>query len=147
MQKIIQKAKELYVKYENIILYVFFGGLTTVVSFATHFLTRFLGGNLSMAVTISWICAVTFAFFTNKFWVFKSKSVTPLKFLREAGLFYAARLASLLIEQAIMLIFADYLDWNELLTKIGAQVIILIMNYAFSKFIVFKKSHKSGSSK
>ena len=72
----IEKIKGIYKKHEALILYVFFGGLTTLVSWITHFGAReFLSTSVRVATVFSWVCAVTFAFITNKKYVFKSKAV------------------------------------------------------------------------
>lgn len=140
MKKLLEFIKSTYHKYEDIVLYVIFGGLTTVVSFVTHFGSEYLFHvNTNTAVVISWICAVTFAFFTNKKWVFKSKTNTKSAFAREFFSFYAARLFSLGVESLIMFIFVQKLSYNELLFKILANVVVLILNYVFSKLIIFKK--------
>ncbi len=167
------KIKKIYTKHEALILYVFFGGLTTVVSWITHFGARnFLSASVVVATVFSWVCAVTFAFITNKKYVFKSKAVNFNDLLRQIGLFFAARLVSLGVEALIMFLCADKykhtfiklfrLDrieygkglfklellstadkLNELIFKIFiASVIVLIMNYAFSKAVVFRKKAK-----
>jgi len=153
-----EKLKQLYHKYEDIIRYVFFGGLTTVVSFASHFIARFAGAELpdeitlaslqaaldnsavsaTLATTISWICAVTFAFVTNKIFVFRSREKGK-GIIREALMFYGARLTSYWVEVLMMFLLVTKMGINELLIKVMAQVVILVMNYLFSKFIVFKK--------
>ena len=169
------KIKELYKKYEALILYVFFGGLTTLVSWVTHFGARnFLNVSVGTATFFSWVCAVTFAFVTNKKYVFKSKAGDFNDLLRQIWLFFAARLVSLGVEWVIMYFCADRfrntfiklfrLDrieygkglfkmellstpekLNELIFKLFfASVIILVMNYAFSKVVVFRKKGKSG---
>lgn len=137
----------IYEKYRELIMYVFVGGLTTVISFASHFLTYYLtydllelgkGLSVGMSVTVSWLCAVTFAFFTNKSWVFRSQTATKSSFWREFLLFYAARLASLAIEQIFMEITVTRLEFNQFWMKIAVQIIILVINYLFSKLVIFK---------
>lgn len=161
-----EKIKALYHKYEDIIRYVFFGGLTTVVSFASHFIARFAGAELpqeltirsikaaldnslvsaELATTISWVCAVTFAFFTNKIFVFRSKEKGK-GILREALMFYGARLTSYWVEVLMMFVFVTKMEINELLIKILAQGVILAMNYLFSKFIVFRRKKEPDGEK
>ena len=93
-----EKIKELYTKYKEVINYLIFGVLTTVVSLATKYLLLFTildaenGVQLQIAVIISWIVACTFAYITNRIWVFESKSKEVIK---EAIKFYASRLATL----------------------------------------------------
>lgn len=147
MIKLPERLKTLYTRHESVILYIFFGGLTTLVSFATHFSTRFLGGSVEVATTVSWICAVLFAFFTNRKWVFNSPTKGTAAFFRQLVSFFGARLFSFLVELAIMTVFVNFLHYNELLIKIAANVVVLILNYILSKFLVFRKkttaAHKS----
>ena len=138
----INKIKELYFKYKEIINYLIVGGLTTVVSLATYYacVLTFLDPNdgiqLQAANVISWICAVTFAYFTNRRFVFESKNENMLK---EAAAFFAARVGTLLMEMGIMYVSVTCLGFNDKIMKIVAQVIIIIANYIFSKFLVFNK--------
>lgn len=135
--------RKLYFRYEDLILYLIFGGLTTVVSFITQFVPAFFLGTGAAATifctTFSWICAVTFAFFTNKKYVFKSKTSTRHAFWMEFFSFYGARLVSYFLELGIMLVFATWLGFNYYFVKVCAQVFIVLSNYLFSKLFVFKK--------
>lgn len=140
-----EKIKELYTKYKEVINYLIFGVLTTVVSLATKYLLLFTildaenGVQLQIAVIISWIVACTFAYITNRIWVFESKSKEVIK---EAIKFYASRLATLGLEMLIMFIFVTALGLNTRMWVIAwtifAQVVIVIGNYVLSKLIVFK---------
>ena len=140
-----EQIKELYTKYKEVINYLIFGVLTTVVSLATKYLLLFTildaenGVQLQIAVIISWIVACTFAYITNRIWVFESKSKEVIK---EAIKFYASRLATLGLEMLIMFIFVTALGLNTrmwvIVWTIFAQVVIVIGNYVLSKLIVFK---------
>lgn len=140
-----EKIKELYTKYKEVINYLIFGVLTTVVSLATKYLLLFTildaenGVQLQIAVIISWIVACTFAYITNRIWVFESKSKDVVK---EAIKFYVSRLATLGLEMLIMFIFVTALGLNTrmwvIVWTIFAQVVIVIGNYVLSKLIVFK---------
>jgi putative flippase GtrA len=150
MNKIIRKIvsffpkpiREFYEKHESILLYLFYGFLTTVVSFAAQFLCNFLGANTQIATIISWICAVTFAFFVNKFYVFESNKKDGKTVFREVSQFYAARIVSGVFEIVFLTVTVDYLGLNVYVFKLIAQIIIVITNYIFSKFVVFKKKEK-----
>lgn len=139
---------------KEIINYIIFGVLTTVVNFAVFWLfNRLLGGDFYLASNvIAWIVAVAFAYITNKIWVFESKVTTVKGILLEVGEFFLARLFSLGVEEAGLLIFVDLLKFKnlsfelftfaitgEMLSKIILAVIVVILNYIFSKFIIFKK--------
>lgn len=144
-----QKIIELYKKYEEIVNYLIFGVLTTVVSLATKYLLLFTildaknSIQLQIAVIVSWITACTFAYVTNRIWVFKSKSKNILK---EAISFFAARLATLGLEMLIMFVFVTALGLNSnlwvIVWTLVSQVLIIIGNYVLSKLLVFKKEKK-----
>ena len=134
--------KELYLKYKEIINYLIFGVLTTVVSLATYYgltltiLNPDKALELQIANIISWIAAVTFAYFTNRKWVFENKEKAKIK---EASKFYLSRVGTLLIDMALMFIFVTKLGVNDKIMKLVVQVVVTILNYVFSKFIVFRE--------
>ena len=136
----IEKIKALCLKYKEILLYLIFGGLTTVVSILSFWLAyNVLGIHELIATVVSWICAVTFAYLTNAKWVFESKPANRQERLREVVSFFAGRLATLGVEELLMLIFVTWLGFNGLLVKLVAQVVVVILNYVISKLFVFKK--------
>ena len=143
----INKIKELYKKYEEIINYVIVGACTTVVSIASYYFFRYLvftrdsNFDIQVCTVISWILAVLFAFVTNKKYVFKSKEKGKTGII-EMFKFYLSRLTTLLIEMVSMYILTDLININDKLSKILVQFIILVLNYLFSKIFVFKKSGK-----
>jgi len=148
------KIKSLYQKHREVVAYLFFGGLTTLVSFATLFaadylFTRFspelLGRVTTPAAVLSWICAVTFAFFVNKLFVFRNKSAKKTDWLKQAVMFYCARLATLAFEVVFLFVMVDVLGFNLLLMKVIEQVFIIIGNYLLSKFLIFRKKQNKGS--
>ena len=140
-----QKIKELYLKYKEIINYLIFGVLTTIVSLATKYLLLFTildasnAFQLQIAVVISWVTACLFAYITNRIWVFESKSKEIIK---EMVKFFASRLATLGMEMLIMFIFVTALGLNSdmwvVVWTLVSQVVIIIGNYILSKLIVFK---------
>lgn len=130
----------IYKKYKEQLLYLFFGGLTTVISIVTFaVLCKGLGWNEHISNVISWILAVSFAFVTNRIWVFDAKTEGAAAFLRQMASFFGGRLATLGVEELILLVFITWLGWNEMLVKIAAQVIIIVLNYVISKLWIFKK--------
>lgn len=142
-----QCIQKLYYKYESGLLYIFFGGLTTLVSIGTQYLAAWLGASTALATTISWICAVTFAFFTNRTCVFKSTVSDKRGVLREAAQFFGARLFSYFLELGFMVVTVDVLGLNQYIMKLIAQIFVLILNYVFSKFIIFAKKKTKGDDK
>ena len=121
-----------YKKNKEILLYLFFGGLTFLVSIISYaFLNIQIGWNALIANIGSWILAVSFAYVTNRVWVFDSNAETTS--------FIGGRVATLVIEELILFIFITNLGMNSMLVKIVAQVIVIVLNYVISKLIVFKK--------
>lgn len=134
---------KIYKKYEELINYLIIGILTTIVSLATYYLLTLtiLDANnkvyLQIANIISWIACVTFAYFTNRKYVFKVKNKSNIK---EVINFYLSRISTLLIDMIIMYVFVSILKFDNRIVKLIAQVVIIILNYILSKFIVFKSS-------
>lgn len=141
-----KKIISIYKKYEEIINYIIVGGLTTLVSLGSKWILLFTvleassPLELQIAVIISWICAVSFAYITNRIFVFKSSNKNILK---EITSFFGARTLTLLLEMVIMWFFVTLLKMNSdtwvLIWTILSQFIILVLNYVFSKIFVFKK--------
>ena len=141
---------ELLKKYKSLILYVIFGGLTTVVDWSISFLLYYLWGDaidatpilLHGANVIAWAAAVAFAYVTNRIWVFESKRRGFLPILGEMIAFAGGRVLTLLLQEAIMGVFCTWLGFNEYLFKIIAAVLVVILNYFISKLLVFRKSRR-----
>lgn len=134
-----------YQKYKEVILYIFFGGLTTLVNFAVYiFLNRFLNVYILTSNTFAFIAAVLFAYFTNKVFVFHSHNWTFKVLFLEMVAFFSARLFSFAVDTGIMYVFADRLAINDILVKIGANVIVVILNYLFSKYYIFRNKNTEG---
>ncbi|MDN6639851.1 MAG: GtrA family protein [Tetragenococcus sp.] len=137
MKQLIRRLKE-DKELQEIITYLFFGGMTTVVNFLVFFLTRNLfGWNLILSNTLSWVFSVLFAFTTNKKWVFKSKTTSIKSFLMELSKFFFYRIVSFGIDMGCMLLFIDVFKMGEFWAKLITQTIIVIANYVFSKFLIF----------
>ncbi len=149
---------KLYNKYKEVILYVVFGVLTTLVNFATFWLfTKILGEDLYLLNNaIAWIVSVIFAYITNKIWVFDSKSFNFKILVKEITSFVVARLFSFGVEELGIWLFVDVLSFGEraftifgftitgqMVAKVFLAVIVVIMNYFFSKFIIFAKKKDS----
>ncbi|MFU0831815.1 MAG: GtrA domain-containing protein [Oscillospiraceae bacterium] len=124
----------------EMILYLVFGVLTTVINLVVFEICyNHLSWSWQVANALAWILAVTFAFITNKVWVFRSKSLRKDVVLRELVSFFAARLFSLGVDYLCMWIFIDILLWSGLLAKIADNVIVVVINYIFSKLLIFRK--------
>ncbi len=139
------KIKSIIKKYEEIISYIFFGGLTTIVSLGTYYLCTITVFNpknallLQCANIISWVASVTFAYFTNRKYVFKSKETNKLK---EASKFYISRIATLIMDMGLMFLFVSIINMNDKIAKLIVQFFIVVGNYIISKFFVFRKKDK-----
>lgn len=145
--------EKFYIKNKSVLLYLFFGGLTTFVSIFTFWLAEVLirtdfdvsilghiySTKVVLSNAISWICAVLFAFFTNRIWVFNSPTDNWKDFFKQMFAFFGGRFATFLLETAILVVFVSMLDFNEMIMKVIAQIIVLVSNYIISKLIVFKK--------
>lgn len=136
-----KKIKELYLKYKEIINYLVFGGLTTVVNFVTYYITaRIIGIEEVTSSGISWFCSVLFAYITNKLFVFESKSNSKKEFFKEMISFFLARIASgILCDVGTFALMVKVFNVNDIIAKIVTQIMVVIVNYVFSKLIIFKK--------
>ncbi len=146
-----KKLQDIYYKYEEKWLYIFFGGLTTVVSFITagiakYFLERAgLGADAvsDISTAISWVCAVTFAYLTNRVWVFDSNASGKKELVKEFLSFYGGRIATFFTEIIMMRVLFSWIGINYWVAKIFANVVVLILNYVISKLFVFKKKDET----
>lgn len=131
---------ELMKKYKSFIAYAVFGVFTTIVNIATYNVCYI---NLEFSNTISniiaWVLAVTFAYLTNKVWVFDSKSWKWEVLRREVPAFISCRLATGVMDLVIMFVAVDLLGWHAMLMKLLSNILVIISNYVFSKLVIFKK--------
>ena len=147
--------KRLFNKYKELISYIFFGVLTTVVSLVSFRIFDVILGEKLYLLTnvISWIFAVIFAYITNKLWVFESKSWRAGVVIKELIGFFGARLLSLVIEEVGLWLMVEKLSMGDIsidifsfningnfIAKLILQVVVVILNYIFSKLVIFKKS-------
>ena len=145
MKKLWEICRELLKKYREQISYLVVGGLTTAVSLLTYyvctktFLNPEIPLQLQAANVISWICAVAFAYVTNRRYVFRSRAKNRVQ---EAGKFVLSRVTTLLMEMAIMWLGVTALGVNDRIVKLVAQVVIILANYVLSKLLVFRKKEK-----
>ena len=123
------------------LLYLLFGVLTTVVNYLVFWLgIRLVGEQYTLLINVvCFVVAASFAYVTNKLIVFESKSWQPAVAGREFVGFIGARLFSLLVELLFMFVTVTVLGMNEVLAKVIVQIIVVILNYVFSKRIIFRK--------
>lgn len=155
---------------KEIVTYLVFGVLTTIVNLGTFYLFKKLfisiewngifnillekaglqnaleffgeGTDYLDANLIAWVAAVIFAFVTNKLWVFESKSWKPSVAVKEFTGFMGARIFSFVVETIMMFIMITLLSWHDLIAKTIVGIVVVIINYVFSKLIIFKKKTK-----
>lgn len=124
----------------DILSYLFFGVLTTLVNYAVYLpLYNYAGLSAAASNVIAWVAAVAFAFLTNKPFVFGSHDWSLQVVLPELGKFLGCRIGSGLAETAILFLTVDLLAWNGNFWKLLTSVLVVILNYVGSKLLVFKK--------
>ena len=135
----LRRFYNLYAKYKEILLYILFGGVATVVSIGSFVICEsWLGMDALIANVISWILAVATAYATNRTWVFGSKTKGKA-FWAELVAFFSGRVLTLLMEEGILLVFVTWLGFPGVWVKVAAQIAVLVGNYFLSKLIIFKK--------
>ena len=128
-----------YNKYKEVLLYLFFGGLTTLVNIITFFVLRLFNVEIYISNLVAWIVSVLFAFITNKIIVFESDAKDKKKNIRELVSFFGFRILSLGMDMLSMYLLLQILSTGELFAKIVTNIIVVILNYIFSKLFIFKK--------
>ena len=137
------EIKNLLIKYKEQILYLFFGGCTTVVNIVVFALcSDILHMELLVSNFMAWVLAVFFAYITNKIWVFESKTETLNELVKEIGSFVFARVVTLLIDMLIMYVGVEILFINKMIIKVLANIVVIVANYVFSKLFIFKISSR-----
>lgn len=138
-----QKIIDLFKKYRELIQYGFWGVMTTLVNYIVYFgCTKLAGIDYLISNVIAWCVAVIFAFLVNKVFVFRSKAWTGKKLLWEFGSFVSARVLSGVMETALLWLFVEQLHFSDSVIKIVAGVLVIIINYFFSKLIIFRKKEE-----
>jgi len=139
----LKTMRNFFSKYQDVLLYLIFGGLTTLVNFLVYFpLYNLQGLSGAFSNVIAWLVAVIFAFLTNKPFVFQSYDWSVKTVLPEATKFVGCRILSGLMETLSIWMFVDLLRWNGNWIKIIVSVMVVILNFIFSKWIVFIKKGK-----
>ena len=129
---------EIYRKYKEIILYLIFGALTTLINVIVFYLFNdLIKIDYKISNVIAWKTSVIFAFITNKLVVFESKNKNNIG--KEITSFFIARIVSLVADMIMMIIMIDIMKFTSIIAKIISNVVVVIINYIFSKFIIFRK--------
>lgn len=135
-----EKIIDFYKKYEETVLYLFFGGATFVVSVLTYALfSAVLHWTYTLAYVVSWFLAVFFAYATNRIWVFKSEVRNKAGLFREIWQFYLARIVTGVIGWLILMFGVNLLHQNDLIWNGIQNIFVIISNYVLSKLYIFKE--------
>lgn len=138
------KLKALVLKYRNILIYIIFGLVTTVVNYLVYLpLYNFLEISAAISNMLAWFVAVIVAFFTNKPFVFQSNDWSLKTVIPEMFRFFAMRVASGLTETVIIFVTVDICHWNGNIWKIITSILVIVLNYIASRFFVFHKNEKA----
>lgn len=136
----IEKLRSLIEKYWDVLSYLFFGVLTTVVNYLIYLpVYNFCGFSAALSNMIAWVGAVIFAFLTNKPFVFHSHDWSAKTVVPELTKFVSCRIASGVLETVILFLAVDCMNWNGNIWKLVTQVLVIIINYVGSKLLVFRK--------
>lgn len=123
----------------EMISYLIFGVLTTLVNYVVYELCKWIGIHYTVSTIIAWIFAVAFAYITNKLFVFASRSFERSVLIREIIAFVSCRLLSGLCDLGFMIIAVELLSFNDSVSKLLSNVVVVIINYIFSKLFIFRK--------
>lgn len=136
------KIRNIYKKYKDIVPYVFFGVCTTIVNVVVYWFFAYVLMQATMLSTIiAWIAAVLFAYITNRKWVFHSQAYGVVSIMKEIVSFFSCRLATGIIDWLCMYIFVDVLHANGVLIKFVANIIVIVLNYVASKLLIFRRKN------
>lgn len=134
-----QNFRDVLRKYEDVLSYLLFGVLTTVVNYLVYLpCYNTLGLSAAVSNGVAWIAAVAFAYLTNKPFVFKSRDWSMKTVLPELTAFIGCRVGSGLLETGILFLAVDCLRWNGNVMKLATSVLVVVLNYIASKLLVFR---------
>ncbi|MDR2355577.1 MAG: GtrA family protein [Clostridiales Family XIII bacterium] len=144
--KMFENAKFEIKKHTELVSYIFFGALTTLVGFGTYAAAYYVlpVRGTTPSNLVSWVAAVLFAYCTNRKWVFQSEATGLQNVLKELLSFGSARLFALLAETFLLWLLVDRLYMPNLPVKLVLNVLVVVLNYLLSKFWVFKKAKGTG---
>ena len=139
MKNLILKISSLFSTHKQIVLYLIFGVCTTVINTVCYWLLYdVLSWSNLLSTVIAWLAAVIFAFVTNKRYVFESKKSGIHEQLTEFASFFSCRILTGILDVVIMAVAVDMLKWNGLVWKLISNIIVTVLNYIASKFLIFK---------
>ncbi|MGO3318468.1 MAG: GtrA family protein [Leuconostoc carnosum] len=125
-------------QYRTVMLYLIFGVLTTIINILSYYMLLEWHANIQVAVVISWLLSILFAYSTNKIWVFQSSSQSFRGIIREMSLFFSARVITLLVEMIIIWFGVQLLRQNPIVWKVIDNIVVVLVNYIFSQRVIFQ---------
>ncbi len=132
--------KKLFMEHKAVILYLVFGGFTTLVNIVSYAVcARIFNWGTMVSTVIAWFLAILFAYITNRKWVFGSSAAGSRAILLEAFTFFSCRLTTGLADLGMMWFFVVFLGCNDIVIKVTSNIIVIVMNYIASRWIIFKK--------
>lgn len=137
---ILQIFEPFYKKYKEVILYLLFGGATFFINlWLFTLLTHVMKMDALVANVIDWIICVLIQFSTNRTWVFNNNVCSTTELIKQIVSFFGWRLLTLIIEETILAVFIVLMNLNSFIVKLLAQVVVIVLNYVISKWLVFRK--------
>ena len=137
--RILKPLYPIYHQHKEILLYLFFGGLTFIVSIGSYaFFEISIKLEPLIANIFSWILAVLFAYITNRIWVFENTARNFADICKEISSFFGGRIVTLVIEEIILYVGIEILSVNSIVVKVIGQIIVIVSNYFISKVLVFR---------
>ncbi len=132
--------ERLWDKHRDVVPYIVFGVLTTVVNVAVYWMAaHLLGFSVMPSTVIAWVLAVLFAYVTNRKWVFRSEAKGAAAIAREMIAFFACRLATGALDVGCMFLFVDVLAFDDVVVKAAANVLVIVLNYVASRLVIFRR--------
>lgn len=135
----LKKFVSWYLKHQEVMRYLIFGGISTVINILVFMILKNLGISTFISNSLAWVISIVFAYFTNKLCVFYSETNKKNDLMKEIISFLGYRIFTLIIDEIFVIVTIDILNLNSLLMKIISNIIVIILNYVFSKFIIFSK--------
>lgn len=140
MKKLWNWGISMYRKYQEGIDYLFWGGVAFVLSMVLFYIfANMMMIEEQIANVITWIICVIFTYVTNRTFVFRSNVSGAKAITKEFVDFTSARLATLILENAVLFICIDLLTWHNMIAKLLGQFLVIVSNYVLSKLWIFKK--------
>lgn len=135
--------QKLLKQYIDVIMYLFFGVLTTVINVISYWILAYpLKLGIMISTVIAWFVAVLFAYITNRKWVFHSSSEGFGKIIKEVISFFTCRIVTGCVDWVCMWVFVDLIQLNDVIIKFMANIIVIVLNYITSKLVIFRQTRK-----